>query len=1227
MKPTTNFPRALTKSLISTTFGVLALVPSATLAVSLADTPLFLGTGVKPNIMLVVDDSGSMDSEILMPTNDGALWWHTGDRSFVGRNASDAFQAGTINYNQAGGANGTWKKYVYLFPNGTNTGARLYADSTNDHYAVPPRPEYAFARSAEYNKAYYDPTKTYTPWPSTYGTNFPDATPTAAKSDPVRGTETLDLTTDLNVNVNNWKFRGQIGMRDSAGNLLATDASRVYSYFPATYYVANAASLTYDGTRNCATPNPSDYLAFVANPSMTLPADVHAIGPDGRCLTRYEIKPAVTTYPSGRTYADEIQNFANWFTYSRKRHIAMRGGTLAAFDEMSGIRTGLFRFNNRVNPVTMLDFDSERTTFFDTLKNFVNAGGTPTRLALQHAGTQYRQTGAGAPIQERCQKNFAIVFTDGFANQDNVAVGNADGASGSPYSDPYSGTMGDIAMYHYNNNLRTDLTPAGDVPLNPSCYTNPPDSMDCNPNLHMVTYAVTLGAQGSLFGVTHFDTQDAYDNPPTWQAPTINRHPVQVDDLYHATVNGRGEMLNATSSDEIVIAMKSVLADISNETAAGAALAANSTRLSTDTVVYQAILYPRDWTGELRAIEVTTDGAPGSNQWTEANMVPVHGSRNIQTWNGTNSGLAFQWSSLTSAQKNLIDSANASNPSSPIMNYLRGDKSNEIANGGTYRNRSHPLGDIVNSDPYYAGAQNWGYNILAGTEGATYMTHLESKKNGTKMVYVGANDGMLHGFRDTDGLELLAYVPNAVIGNLANLASPSYAHQYYVDGPSVVGDAYLNSAWKSILVGSTGAGAKAVFALDVTNPDSFDASKVMWEFTSSAHSDLGYPVGRPMMAKLNNGRWAAIFGNGYESTGGDAKLFIIYLDADLSDGWTVNTDYVVIDTLNTTGNGLSAPTLYDSNNDRIVDYAYAGDLLGNLWKFDLSSSNPSQWGVYNKTGSTPKPFFTAKNASNQIQPITGGIEIGVAPPGETGVMLFFGTGQYLATGDITNAQIQSFYGLWDTFGASNNSHIDYGVSRTTKLVAQTILYEGDDPGNQVDTRSASSHDVRVTSNETVDYDTMRGWFMDLITPPNTLKGERVVSTPILRFDRVVFATLIPSTDPCVPGGTSWLMELTAATGSRLDYSAFDLNDDAHFDNSDFVTVSIDDDGDGNPETVTVPISSMLSTVGIIDTPTVVSAGEIEYKLAGGTSANIMSVTESGDPAGSGRVSWRQLINE
>lgn len=1191
----------------------------------IAQSPLYLGGQVKPNIMMVIDDSGSMDSEVLLPTNDGALWWNTTNSSFVGLDSDNAASPGTINFNQAGTADNTWKKYVYLFPNGTGTGNRVYSDSNNDHYAVPPTIPYAWVRSPDYNGMYYNPTATYAPWISDGASTYSDITPSAATSDPKKGGATIDLTTDLASSTANWVFRMHTNMVIPKGtyyqdtsNTWVTAATDIVlntarnvpiQYFPSTYYLkTDSGSYT---TKNfigtCNSPNAAHYVDLALYPGDFTSADVQALGPDGACLKRYEIKSG-NTFPTGRSYTDELQNFANWFSYYRKRHLSLRAGAGNSFDSMVGFRVGGFPINNRTLN-GMWDFDTERNSFYQWMYGVVGSGGTPNREALKAAGDIYN-TNTNV-ITHSCQQNFTLLFTDGYSNvYTGAGVGNADGDNGSPYADNDENTIADIAMYFYENTLRSALNESN-VPVSQACESaSPAPWLDCNSDLHMVTFGITLGAKGHIFGNTHFNVEDAYTTPPAWATPSITRNPVQVDDLYHAAVNGRGEMLNAGNAQQLETALTSALSNILGRgISSAAAIATNSTRLDTGSYIYQARFNSADWSGQLLAYKVDTDGSVGAAEWDAADQIPEHGSRNIFTHNGT-SGVEFTWGNLTSTQRSVLGADDTIQQN--VVSYLRGSHVLEQRNGGAFRNRNSRLGDIVNSDPWYVSNGNFGYNVLPDPEGDAYVVfrNTTAYKNRPPMLYLGANDGMLHGFDATTGSERFAYVPRGIItSSLATLADPNYAHKYFVDGPPRAGDAYINrggtTKWTTVLVGSTGAGGRSVFALDVTNPGSFSANNVMWEFGYAdancstgvtACREIGTTIGQPAIVRMRNGKWAAIFGNGYNSASGKAMLFIVNLET--------GTLIKAIDTgvgNTTTPNGLATPLVVDVESDRMADYVYAGDLYGNMWKFDITSTHATNFNGLD----VAYKLHQALDVDGNPQPITAKPAAGRHP--ESGLMVYFGTGKYFETGDNVidavqaNRKVHTFYGLWD-----NGSLIG---ARTSNLLQQSIVYE------DTMTFDGYTHGVRVVSNN--DIGSYKGWYIDLISPPPAnlgRQGEMVVATPLLWRDRVIFVTIIPDPDPCSFGGTSWLMEVDPLGGGRLDFSVFDLNKDGLFDDGEYVTL---------PDGTEVPVSGRRSDEGLIKTPGVISADDVAYKYTSGSSGKI-EVIKNKTAGGGGRQSWQQL---
>jgi type IV pilus assembly protein PilY1 len=1238
--------------------GVAALCVAGGAQAGLANVPLSLAGVAEPNVIVVIDDSGSMDWEVLFPTESGQLHWNfdsdlpvDGDGAFY-----TTFQG---------------RAYSYLFPNGTGLGNKSYAVDNGNGQALAPRPEFAFARSAAYNAQYYDPAVTYRPWPSRGGYTFADASITAAPSDPtVAASSTLNLTAEVYVTGDNERaFTTSGGSRgaDASGNPAdAISAGRqyhAYRYFPATYYVPIKTAVTLPTWLggNCDTPNPSTYRTFVlnwsnANQSLLQGAGVDAIAPGGGCLKKYEVKSG-NTFPGGRSYDDEIRNFANWFTYHRKRHLALRAGLGFSFDDKTGVRVGSFTINNR-NAVTMWDLDTAKSDFFKFMYEVRGTtGGTPNRQALNFAGEQFNRSSSPV-ITQACQKNFALHFTDGYANTyldsysdddefyytgvKDFGAANADSDNGSPFADTHSNTIADISMKWYETRLRSSLT-AGKVPVPAACsFADRPAGLDCNKDLHMNTYGVTLGARGTIFGNTHLSVADAFATPPTWPNPnrfdgrdSDESRPVQVDDLYHAAVNGRGELLNARSTAELSTKLGSALeAILANVTGSASAVSTNSTRLDADTLVYQARFESRTWAGQLIAFDLESDGDIGASAWDAGDLIPAAGSRKIFTRNSAGTPVKFEWGTdtdqLDAVQRAALDrnsSGVADGLGDERVAWMRGDRSLERP-AGSFRERDSVLGDIVNSSPWFAGAQNFGYDQLPASSAGrdTYAAFREGNATREKTIYVGANDGMLHAFDAGTGVERFAFVPSQFIVDGANpaplnaLTEPTYVHRYFVDATPVTGDAYFGAAWHTVLVGANGAGGKGVFGLDVTDPDSFGAGNVLWEYNDA---NLGHVLGRPSIARMANGSFAAVFGNGYGS-GGAARLYIV----DVSNGSLIRSISTDIDET-PNDNGLSAPIPVDTNGDRVIDVVYAGDYYGNLWKFDVSSSDPANWAVAFDTGSGPSPRpprplyracasgdasdpFLASGAGScsaaNRQPITMRPEVGRGPTSGS-LMVYFGTGKFFETGDnVVDAStpVQTFYAVRD----DNGGVVADRVAGRSELVRQQITHELEFDENDR---------VRLTTKNAVP-NTRYGWYMDLVSPPVAApvkRGERAVSQPILRNGKLIFTTLIPSGDACDAGGTSWLMEVDALTGGRPDSPVFDLNDDAAFTDADSV------DHDNDPATPRIPPSGRQSGVGIIQTPAIISAGTVEYKVTGGSTGGIESITEKGS-LHKGRNSWRQL---
>lgn len=1111
----------------------------------LSDTPLFLSVSVAPNIVMTLDDSGSM------------AW------GFVPDSISNA------------------------------SGTRRFA-------------------SSHFNPMYYNPRVKYT-IPTrhdgvTYTTSFTNARRNGFDSS--RGT--LNLSNSYRVT--HTYYNDMVVDATQAQNPSADFSSSLQNAgVEAYYYVFDATNNNCNGTK---TDDDCYDRVWVRNNSGPAVEDLNGDG------------------VVNNTDRDERQNFAIWYSFYRTRALTTISGAMSAVGQLSdgtvrlawqSINSTSFtscqgfgttsagtcrgytstNYDNRIRNLS----SSHRSSFYNFLERFSSEGGTPLRSAMIRAGQYFQRNGVNSPYAEdpqvnlgtelSCRKNYHVMMTDGIWNSDSIsAYGNADNTAAvlgdgttnytaqAPYKDTNSDSLADIAFYYWRTDLRAlqnNVTPY--MPDQSGTATQKFWNPKNNPAnwQHMVNFTVGLGLSGTLTsplwgGSTYTgDYPNLLSGAVSWPGTGSNQTG-NVADLWHAAINSRGQFFSAESPKELGNAFQTILNSILDANPASAALAANSTSLQNGTMVYQASFDSTDWSGHFKALIVQGDGSVGSAVWDAATLLPPHGSRNILSYDGT-SPILFQWASLSASQQvalNTNAAGTVDNKGSERLSWLRGDATKEVRNGGVYRSRvSTVLGDTVNSDPVFVKDENYGYaNLPASVPGqSTYNAFVSGKSSRVPMIYVGANDGMLHGFRaDTgdpnSGREIVAYVPAAVYGDLSKLTAPSYTHKPFVDGAPTAGDAYFGGSWKTILLGSLGGGGKAIFALDVTNPTSMGAGQVLWEYSDSA--DLGYTVGQAQIARLNDGTWAAVFGNGYNSASDRAYLYLVNLQTGLL--------IKKIPAGTGTSNGLSTPVLYDSNGDMTLDAVYAGDLQGNLWKFDLTGSNVATWGV--AYGGTP--LFVARNASAQVQPITSAPRIGAHPNG--GELIHFGTGQYLTLGDTTSSEVQSYYAIWD-----NGTPVL--TTDRSELQVQTIDAETIEFGKS----------VRETSGNTVNWGGgARGWYLDLL-PPSGSGGERITVSPRLIYDRTLFVTRKPSTDQCVPGGESWVMQLDAVTGARYASPVFDLDNDDAF-------TTADNLASGNVA------SGFKTTVGIASAPVFLTGTGGGYGASGQVGTLGAPVSPSATPS-------------
>jgi len=1246
--------------------------------ISLANSPLYLGGQVDPNVFFELDDSGSMDWEVLTRkhwhfcayTSDGCGWLV--DNGLWRTNTGTQYRYFEYIFNEPDNA----------YSDGCDNGSRgaLYAcgtpvNTTNTAFSNDWR-----ILSSSVNVLYYDPSVTYEPWKGpclTDGTVCTNASFTSARSNPRQGTSGYSDTRNLTgvvyeVANDNKGFTGASPRAGTNINYNTTSNGLIDLWDSHTRYIVNGSSITVE--------------------SYSYSPDSSGLHPTHTTTTLSNASTCYTELGGGdvscRTIAQAQQNIANWYQYYRRRQFVAKGAVAAVVDAQPNYRYGISMINNYGNLFVNMpaagttNYSSHNDSLLANLFNYAWQGyGTPLRRGLETVGKYYEdQLGSSHPTPllplsygGACQKNFAILFTDGYWNGNNpaAAIGDSDG-------DGINRTLADVANYYCSQDLNTTL---------PNSVV--PDSFDTYTFQHMVTFTVAFGVQGNLV-----DTDsDGWPNPPlagngNWGDPTsCSDCPEKVDDLWHAAYNGRGTYVAAQTPAQVTSALKDALGNIQQRVSSASSVALNSGFISSSSLLFQARFKSGDWNGELLAYGIisdptspnfgqldngTTDAThPYGEKWDAArvldDMITAGTPRTIYTFKpSTHSGVLFNWSNLDPSQTAALNLNPVTGVSDSLgefrLDYLRGARSCEkgqtscahdfngdgSVNGTTdaiLRKRTTVLGDIIDSSPVLVGApnfyypDNWGTvgngNTAAPENAYPYSAFKAAHAGRTPVVYAGANDGMLHGFEaDTTsngGKELLAYVPSAVYGDLNQLTNGNYSHRFYVDGSPTAVDAFFGSAWHTVLAGGLNHGGQGIYALDVTDPSTFGTtSPVMWEFNdtddcesyngttcrtgSQYHNyDLGYTYAQPAIVRMHNGKWAAVFGNGYNNTEADghasstghAVLYIVFLDGPGSDGvWNLGTDYVKIDTgagSGSTPNGLATAAPVDVDGDGIVDYIYAGDLQGNMWRFDVTNSNTSQW---DNAGSL-KLLFSA----GSTKPITSRPEVGRSPDGQN-LMVYFGTGKYLGSNDVSNTDVQTFYAIIDD-GTT-------GTVSASDLQQQTILYSGTQaPGGTGDT-------LRVTSSNALSK-TQKGWYMNLPA------GERVVSDPLLRAGRIIFTTTIPNSDACSYGGTGWLMELDARDGSRLNYSPFDLNNDRQFTVDDWVQVNFDVNNDGTVDANDkLPASGKQSQGGLISRPGVMmgsgggGGGDEEFKYNTDSKGGIQVTGENPGPTGTGRQSWRQI---
>ncbi|MGH8377860.1 MAG: pilus assembly protein, partial [Gammaproteobacteria bacterium] len=460
-------------------------------------------------------------------------------------------------------------------------------------------------------------------------------------------------------------------------------------------------------------------------------------------------------------------------------------------------------------------------------------------------------------------------------------------------------------------------------------------------------------------------------------------------------------------------------------------------------------------------VDVQAGEPSGTTWWTAGRLVA--------TWNPvSNSGVPFEWgaaSGITQTTTLGLELGSTDAQIQNVVNYLRGDTTLEMRNGGGFRDRSHILGDIVDSNPLFVGPPNGPY------QDPSYISFELAQAGRAPMLYVGADDGMMHAFDPATGNEKFAYIPDGVFANLANLTKPTYNqnHQFFVDGSPTSGDVqFSDGTWHTILAGGLNAGGNSIYALDMTNPSAITsesalASDVLWDFTDPF---LGLTYSAPFIARTSvastysSTPFLVFFGSGYNNSDGNPYLYAVNAQTGKLIS-RINLCASVVPNPCNAGlpNGLASPVAVNSGGALSLpdDTVYAGDLQGNLWKVTISDPNPANWKV--------QLLFQARDSSGNPQPITVAPVVSLHPdfPRDLGTIVYFGTGQLLGVPDLSTTGTQTFYGVWDKPGLAS-------VITRSNLVQQTLSLPTPGPSGTM---------VRTVTSLPLDWTSKLGWYEDL----------------------------------------------------------------------------------------------------------------------------------------------------
>jgi len=1005
--------------------------PPVSHAIEIPNAPLSVMVQSPPSIiMLLVDDSTSMNDSILAASDNDVLAGH---------------------------------HYVFKDPDN-----HVRSSLTNPSAVIPPEKTHSWqARCCMTNRMYYDPRKKYEPWPHWQSVlnQLPDT---------------------IHMNPNCPVYHP---MRPACLNLdspyLSTDKFNLsFSHF--FMFADKNTNQQFDADEQLILYALSDHDIQTYEVIEPRKGISHS---NLRPISFSSMPDSMTLNASGQpmTYTSQRQNFANWFSFHRRKELSVKYYLGQLLDRLVVGWVGIYSFNRSlILPAFLVDNsktnDENKKRLLKQIYTYASHGDSSLRQAYQTIG-DYLDTqshsiiSAQSPFQQHmtgdsCRLAYAVVLTDGQYNGPSPHIGNRDGDGGnndtlfdgSFYGDLYENTFADVTMFYYEQDLALEI---------------PDKTIAEATHQHIIPLII------------HFSSTvlpDTYDqcppNCPQWPKPLPGTEQTIID-LFHASINGRGLFFNADNPHSLDHMIQQIASYIHDKQTIISSAALTGNRVQTKSRLIETSYYSGDWTGDLKSYGLNPDNSRQAiAQWSAKSVLSKQTERTIVSFNG-HSGIPF-----------LSDSINASEMTDETIQAI-------------YK---LPLGDIVHSSPV----------VVENT------------------IWVAANDAMVHAFDLNTGYEKMAYIPKILWPRLHLLHKQVREHQYYIDGNLYV---YQKNGYHLMCV-SLGRGGKGLFCLNIK--ENQPQNIPMWEYAPSNDADLGF-VQQVYIVRSNcNHTPVVIFGNGYNSDNRQGFLYILNALTGKPLKWNGQEAPKGIP-LPASGidNGLSTPALVDIDSNQTVDFVYAGDLQGNLWKFDCQSSDPNQWRVFfeHVHDNQPSPFFQARASNGQVQPILIRPEvIRHCDSRFEGYLILWGTGKYLEQQDIYDKSIQSLYCIWDwsdywqnqrNMVLSDVRHMYLGPFKNAELQNHPENRKPDHTPSNVTLQKRtilqeknSPHSINWDPTAAQSY---VGWFMDMP------KGERVLFPFTYLGEKLVIVnTFVPNHSPCQNGGTSHVYLIDACNGQHVN---------------------------------------------------------------------------------------------